>query len=342
MPELTAPRIGMAPVGPPRAPRGAAVSGIGIAVPETVVGNDEVAARAGVTEDWIVVRTGVHERRVAAAGEVLADYAAQAAASSVEAAGIEPIEVDLVLVATMSHEELSPSAAALVASRIGATGAGAMDVNAACSGFVSALTLAAGQVEAGRARTVLVVGADLMTRLTDPTDRGTAALFGDGAGAVLVSACAAPGGVGPAVLGADGTRGHLVAASREEAILRMNGHDTFRQAVDRLSESTLAAVSAAGRSLDDIDVFAFHQANGRILAAVGERLGLDRERVIDCIDRYGNTSAATIPLALADAHTAGRLEAGSTVLLAAFGGGLTWAATVIEWEAPGREAITDA
>jgi 3-oxoacyl-[acyl-carrier-protein] synthase-3 len=342
MPELTAPKIGMAPVGPPQAPRGAAVSGIGIAVPETVVGNDVIAARVGVTEDWIVGRTGVRERRVASPDEVLVDYAAEAASRSAAAAGVEPVEVDLVLVATMSHEQLSPSAAPLVASRIGATGAGAIDINAACSGFVSALTLAAGQVEAGRARTALVVGADLMTRLTDPDDRGTAALFGDGAGAVLVSACQTPGGVGPAVLGADGARGHLVAASREEAVLRMNGHDTFRQAVDRLSASTLAAASAAGRTLDEIDVFAYHQANGRILTAVAERLGLERERVIDCIDRYGNTSAATIPLALAEAHSAGRLETGASVLLAAFGGGLTWAATVIEWEAPGREAITDA
>jgi 3-oxoacyl-[acyl-carrier-protein] synthase-3 len=177
-----------------------------------------------------------------------------------------------------------------------------------------------------------VVGADLLSRLTDPDDRSTAALFGDGAGAVVVSSTAAPGGVGPAILGADGARGDLVTAGREEGVLRMKGHDTFRQAVDRLSEATLAAAEASGRSLADIDLFAFHQANTRILAAVGERLGLDADRVIDCIDRYGNTSAATIPLALAKAEEAGSLEPGDAVLLAAFGGGLTWAATVIEWE----------
>jgi 3-oxoacyl-[acyl-carrier-protein] synthase-3 len=237
-----------------------------------------------------------------------------------------------VLVATMSHDELSPAAAPMVASRIGATGAGAMDVGAACSGFVSALALAVGMAESGRARNVLVVGADLLSKLTDRDDRSTAALFGDGAGAVLVSSTTGPGGVGPAILGADGARADLVTASREEGVLRMKGHDTFRQAVDRLSEAALAAADSAGRPLADIDLFAFHQANTRILAAVGERLGLDADRVIDCIDRYGNTSAATIPLALAAAEETGRLQPGDAVLLAAFGGGLTWAATVIEWE----------
>jgi 3-oxoacyl-[acyl-carrier-protein] synthase-3 len=336
MPELTATRPEPSLADPGPALRGAAVGAIGTAVPATVIGNDEIAARVGVTERWIVTRTGVHERRFAAEGEQLADYAAEAANRSLAAAGIEAQAVDLVLVATMSHEQLTPSAAALVAARIGAVGAGAIDVGAACSGFVSALTLAAGQVEAGRARTVLVIGADLMSRLTDFEDRGTAALFGDGAGAVVVRARDVPGGVGPAVLGADGGRGELVAASRAEAILRMHGHDTFRQAVDRLSESTLAAAAAAGLALEEIDLFAFHQANGRILTAVGERLGLQRQRVIDCIHRYGNTSAATIPLALADASAAGRLVPGAKVLLAAFGGGLTWAATVIEWD-PGAE-----
>jgi 3-oxoacyl-[acyl-carrier-protein] synthase-3 len=331
VPELTAPTAETAAVGAQRL-RGARVGSIGMAVPETVVPNAPIAARLGVNERWIVARTGVRERRVAAEGESIVDYAAAAAERSLAAAGLEPEELDLVLVATMSHDELTPSAAPLVATRIGATRAGAMDVAAACSGFVSALALAVGMAESGRARNVLVVGADLLSRLTDPDDRSTAALFGDGAGAVVVSSTASPGGVGPAILGADGARADLVTAGREEGVLRMKGHDTFRQAVDRLSEATLAAAEAAGRSLADIDLFAYHQANTRILAAVGERLGLDADRVIDCIDRYGNTSAATIPLALAQAEEAGRLRPGDAVLLAAFGGGLTWAATVIEWE----------
>jgi 3-oxoacyl-[acyl-carrier-protein] synthase III len=312
--------------------RQAAVKAVGIAVPEGVLDNATVASRVGVSEDWIVARTGVRERRVADAETSLVDHAADAAGRALAAAGTHPGEVDLVLVATMSHDSLSPNAAPLVAARIGADRAGAMDVGAACSGFVSALVLAAAQIESGRANRVLVVGADLMTRLVDPADRSTAALFGDGAGAVLlVQGGPGVGAIGPAVLGADGARHDLVSADRAEGILRMKGHDTFRQAVDRLSEATADAVASAGLDLDEIDVFAFHQANTRILAAVGERLGLDPDRVIDCMGRYGNTSAATIPLALAEALDAGMLKPGGQVLVAAFGGGLTWAATVIEW-----------
>jgi 3-oxoacyl-[acyl-carrier-protein] synthase III len=311
--------------------RGSAVAGVGVSVPPTVVTNEPIAARLGVSERWIAARTGVLERRIADPSDELVDYAAEAASRALAAAGTDPLELDLVLVATMTHEQLTPSAAPLVAERIGAIGAGAIDVGAACSGFVSALSLAAAQVESDRAGAVLVVGADLMSRLTDPDDRSTAALFADGAGAVVVTATGEPGQIGPAILGSDGARCGLVTAARDEAVIRMNGHDTFRQAVDRLSDATLAAAAAAGTPLEEIDVFVYHQANTRILAAVGERLGLDPGRVIDCIDRYGNTSAATIPLALAEAEQSGMLEAGASALLAAFGGGLTWAATVVEW-----------
>ena len=243
----------------------------------------------------------------------------------------------------MSHEELSPSAAALVAARIGATGAGAMDVNAACSGFVSALTLAAGQVEAGRARTVLVVGADLMTRLTDPTDRGTAALFGDGAGAVLVSACATPGGVGPAVLGrrrhprppgrrlarggdpAHERPRHLPPGGRPALRVDARRRLRSRQARWTTSTSSPSTRPTAGSSP--------RSASGSASIAT---------RVIDCIDRYGNTSAATIPLALADAHTAGRLEAGSTGAARGVRRRADLGGDRHRVGGPGREAITDA
>ena len=320
------------------AQRTACVGAVGVAVPSGVIDNATVAARLDVTEEWIVARTGVHERRVAPEGTTLPELGAEAAARALAAGGVAAEDVDLVLVATMSHDSLSPNAAPLVAAHIGATRAGAMDVGAACSGFVSALVLAAAQVESGRADCVLVVGADLMTRIVDPSDRGTATLFGDGAGAVLVTAGEGRGGVGPAVLGADGARHDLVTADRTEGILRMKGHDTFRQAVARLEEATAAAVAAAGLGLDEIDVFVYHQANTRILAAVGESLDLDPGRVIDCMGRYGNTSAATIPLALAEARDLGMLTPGSKVLVAAFGGGLTWAAAVIEW---GGEASDD-
>ena len=330
MPELATRPSSIAEAGGER-PRGALVGGVATAVPPTVVANAPIAARLGVTENWIVGRTGVHERRVAGPGETVVDYASRAAADSLTAAGVEPLLVDLVLVATMSHDQLTPIAATQVADRIGATAAGALDLNAACSGFVSALSLAAGQIESGRARHAVVVGADLISQILDHGDRSTAALFGDGAGAVVMSAGFGPSAVGPAVLGSDGSRSGLITAGREEGIIRMNGHDTFRQAVDRLSEATVDAAAAAATPLAEIDLFAFHQANGRILTAVADRLALSRDRVIDCIGRYGNTSAATIPLALGDARDAGRLVPGAKVLLAAFGGGLTWAATVVEW-----------
>jgi 3-oxoacyl-[acyl-carrier-protein] synthase-3 len=317
-----------------RAPGGAAIASVGVAVPERRVGNGPIAKRLGVDENWIVARTGVVERRAAAPGDLLYSYAAEAGTEALRRAGVDPGEVDLVLVATMTHEQLTPSAAALVAAEIGAPEAGAIDVGAACTGFVSALALAAGQVETGRGRCVLVIGADLGTRLIDPDDRSTAALFGDGAGAVVVTPAADGGRIGPVDLGADGRRADLVQAGREEGIIRMQGHDTFRQAVDRLSESTRAALAASGDSLEDIDLFVYHQANSRIIRAVGERLGLPPSRVVDSVPRYGNTSAASIPIALAEAEAEGRLAPGHKVLLAAFGGGLTWGAAVVEWGDP--------
>jgi len=315
---------------PPAGRLGAAIAGLGVAVPEAVVTNAPIAARLGVEEDWIVQRTGVRERRVAAAEERLSDYAALAGHRALAAASAEARDLDLVLVATFSNEELTPAASPRVAAALGAERAAAIDVNAACTGFVAALALAAGQIESGRAASALVVGADLMTRLTDPEDRSTAALFGDGAGAVLLRASGA-GRIGPVVQGADGANADLVRASRAEGLMRMEGHETFRHAVARLCEVSVAAAEAANRRLDDLDLFVYHQANARILRAVGDRLDLARERVVDCIGRYGNTSAATIPLALDAARAEGRLADGARVLLAAFGAGLTWGATVVEW-----------
>lgn len=310
---------------------GAAVHSVATALPERAVGNGPIAERLGVSEDWIVSRTGVQERRRAVAGEKLYGFAAEAGEEALEAAGVDPEELDLVLVATMSHELLTPSASALVAAEIGATNAGALDVNAACSGFVSALGLAASQIESGGMEKILVIGADLLSTVTDPDDRATAAIFGDGAGAVIVSNGVPAGRIGRLVLGADGHQAGLVRAHRSDGYIEMKGPDTFRHAVDRLTEATEESLAAEGIGLDDIDLFVYHQANSRIITAVGEKLGLREERVIDCIAGFGNTSAASIPLALAEAERQGRLAEGSRVLLAAFGGGLTWAATTIVW-----------
>lgn len=309
---------------------GAELVGLGVAVPETVVPNAPIAERLGIEESWIVQRTGISERRVAQPGERLFELAALAGDRALGAAGARASDLDLVLVATTSNDELMPGASPRVAAAIGAERAGAIDVNAACTGFVSALALASGQIESGRAASVLVVGADLMTQMTDPDDRATAAVFGDGAGAVLMRG-AEEGRVGPILLGADGANADLIFTPKATGKTEMQGHETFRHAVDRMVQVTTDAVAAAGLELEDVDVFAYHQANGRILRAVGERLGLPAERVVDCIDRFGNTSAASIPLALEEARLGGDLVPGARVLIGAFGAGLTWGATVVEW-----------
>jgi 3-oxoacyl-[acyl-carrier-protein] synthase III len=309
---------------------GAEIAGLGVAVPEMVVGNEEIAERLGIEESWIVQRTGIRERRVARPGERLYELAASAAERALAGSSLTAADLDLVLVATTSNDELMPGASPRVAAAIDAGRAGAVDVNAACTGFVSALALGCGQIEAGRAERVLIVGADLMTRLTDPEDRGTAAVFADGAGAVVMQA-AAEARIGPILLGADGAHADLIHTPKDTGKTVMQGHETFRHAVDRMAAVTVEAVAAAGLTLAEIDVFAYHQANGRILGAVGERLGLPTGRVLNCIDRFGNTSAASIPLALEQARLAGDLAPGARVLIGAFGAGLTWGATVVEW-----------
>jgi 3-oxoacyl-[acyl-carrier-protein] synthase III len=318
-------------VAPARA--GAAIASLGVSLPTNVVSSGLIASQLGLADGWIERRTGIRERRIADPDERLSTHAARAARRALQAAGADPADVDLVLVATTTADEVLPNAAPIVAHELGALHAGAFDIGAACTGFLSALAVGSAQIEAGRARLVLVIGADLMSRITDATDRATAAVFADGAGAVLLTAIDEPGRIGPIVLGADGGgAGHIFVERREE-LIRMRGHETFREAVARLSQATTEAVAAAGTELDRIDLFVYHQANGRILAAVAERLGLPADRVVDCIAQYGNTSAATLPLALAHSQGEGRLRARDRVLLGAFGAGFTWGATVVEWGA---------
>jgi 3-oxoacyl-[acyl-carrier-protein] synthase III len=312
-----------------RQPRGAAVGSAALAVPATVVPNAPIAERLGVDERWIESRTGVLERRVLQDGERLSDLAAEAGAYALERAAIDPEDVDLVLVATTSQDEVTPNTAPLAARRIGAVNAAAIDVGAACTAFISALPLAAAQIESGRADAALVIGADALTRFVDPDDRRTAALFGDGAGAVVMTP-AAEGRVGPVVLRSDGDKLDMIHARRGEKLF-MQGHETFVHATARMAEVTLQTLERAGLGLEEVDLFVYHQANGRILRAVGERLGLPPERVVDCIARYANTSAASIPIALAEMEEQGRLREGARVLLGAFGAGFTWGGALIEW-----------
>jgi 3-oxoacyl-[acyl-carrier-protein] synthase-3 len=267
----------------------------------------------------------------------LADYATRAGAKALASSSVRPEQPDLVIVATMTQDELTPNTAPLVAHGLGAVHAGAMDVGAACTGFLSGLALAAAQIESGRAKRILLVGADFLTRITDYSDRRSAPLFADAAGAVVlgVGGAGERGAIGPVVLGCHGSHGASLIATHAERELRMDGPEVFRHAVARMSEVTLEAVALAGLALAEIDLFGYHQANARITRAVGERLGLAAECVVDCIETLGNASAATLPLALSAAERDGRLRPGARVLVSAFGAGFTWGGGVLRWGGSG-------
>ena len=314
------------------APARPAMLSVAAEVPSTRLTTAELAERLGVSEDWIVSRTGIRERPVATRDERLSDFAARAGRRALSRAGVEPSEVDLVLVATLTQDELMPNAAPVVAHAIGADRAGAIDIGAACTGFLSGLSLGAAQIEAGRAECVLLIGADFTTRIVDWADKRTAPLFGDGAGAaVLGPARGELGRVGPIVLGADGSGAPAIQIPHDDRKLRMDGPEVYRHAVARMGEATLTAVEGAGLTLEDIDLFVYHQANGRILRALAEKLQLPSQRVVDCIENLGNSSAATLPLGLAFAEGQGWLKPGSRVLLSAFGAGYTWGACAMRW-----------
>ena len=310
--------------------RTASIIGLGHWSPAEVVPNSVLAGRLGVDDEWIVKRTGVHTRRRAAPSERLSDMATWAARRALNDAGVEPYDIDLVLVATMSQDEITPNTAPLVAHELGAERAGAMDIGAACSGFLAALRLAAGQIETGRADRILVIGAEALTRLLDYDDPKTAHLFGDGAGAVVLGADGA-GQIGPIMLAADGGLGPAITCDYSDRVIKMDGHSTYQTAVKRLTEATVAAVARAGLELDDVDLFVYHQANGRIIRAVGERLDLEPAKVADYVAHMANTSAASIPLTLSLLREDNRLRPGQKVLVAAIGAGFTWGAGIVEW-----------
>jgi 3-oxoacyl-[acyl-carrier-protein] synthase-3 len=321
-------RVGLEPTQQRTAHAG--IVGVGGALPERVVTNDEVSARIGVPEDWIVKRTGIRARRYAEPGANLADLASEAGRAALLDAGLEGSALDLVLVASCSQDSVMPNAAPVVAHQLGAERAGAFDVGSACTGFVAALAAARGMLLTGAARHALVIGAEILSRHLDPYDRNTAAIFGDGAGAVVCSA-GGVGAIGPVVLGADGAHSQLIVEDRDTRLFAMDGHETFKQAVRRLAEGTIAACEAAGVAIADVDLFVFHQANSRILHSLAERLELPPAKVLDYIAEVGNTSAASVPLALAEARREGILRRGMRVVLCAAGSGFTWGATVVEW-----------
>lgn len=326
----SATRPGVTPaVGDERPARTAGISGLGRALPRRAVPNEVVARRLGVDEAWIERRTGITSRYHADPDETLVGLATAAGAAALEDAGLDAAQLDLILVATVASDDILPNAGPLVAHALGVRTA-AMDIGAACTGFLAALALAAPAVETGRAEHVLVIGAETLSRYTDHDDKRTAPLFGDGAGAAVLSAGA--GAVGPVILRSDGGQSELITASREHGLMVMQGHETFVAAVAGLAESTRDACAAASVALDEVDLFVYHQANRRILTAVAEELELEGDRLMDAIAPVGNTSAASVPLTLCDALEEGRLRPGDRVLLGAAGAGFTYGAAVIEWE----------
>jgi 3-oxoacyl-[acyl-carrier-protein] synthase-3 len=310
---------------------GVALTALAAALPEKTLENAELAERLGVTDDWIFARTGILSRRVVGPNDTSSSLATAAGRRALEQSGVEPEQLDLVIVATCTSDYQMPATATLVAAALGARNAGAFDTNAACSGFLFALAQGTALVEAGTVRRVLVCGADVLTRFTDPTDIGSCILFGDGAGAALIEHFDGPSRVGPFSMRADGSRPELLWISPETGTLRMEGREVYRHAVEAMTSSVQELLKDTSLTLDDIDLLVAHQANARILKAVADRLGFPSERVVTNIARIGNTSAASIPLAIADAVESGVVKDGDRIVLTAFGAGFTWGAGLIEW-----------
>lgn len=320
----------------------ARVVGVGSHLPERIVTNDELAERVDTSDAWIRERTGIRERRIAAAGELTSDLAAMAASRALAQAGRDPADVDLVLVATSTPDNTFPATATAVQRKLGCRPGPAFDLQAVCAGFVYALATADALIRVGQARRALVIGAETFSRILDWTDRSTCVLFGDGAGALLLEAEEQTGtvldrGVLAARLSADGRHyDHLYVDGGPSSTgtvghLRMNGREVFRHAVGALTTSAREVLESAGVRACDIDLFVPHQANLRIIDAVAKRLELDDQRVMVTVDRHANTSAASIPLALDQAVATGRLEPGMLVLIAAIGGGFAWGSVLLRW-----------
>lgn len=290
-----------------------------------------------VTEEWIHERTGIRSRHVVAAGETTSSLAAVAAQQAIARAGVDPGDIDMVIVATSTPDFQLPATASLVQHAIGCSRAGAFDVNAACAGFLYALAQADALIANGRCSTVVVCGADVLSPITDYSDPRSCILFGDGAGAVIVQQHEGSS-LGPFVFGSKGGSAGDLHVHPEERLIRMNGREVYRRAVDAMADVLIETLEVAGSRLEDVDLIVAHQANARILEAVAHRLGVDESKVAVHIEAVGNTSAASIPLALADAADRGRLHPGARVALAAFGAGFTWGGALATWQAEAAPA----
>ncbi len=324
----------------------ARIIGTGSYVPARVLTNADLEKLVDTSDEWIITRTGISERHVAADDEATSDLAYHAARAALEAASVDPVDLDMILVATATPDMFFPSTACFLQDRLGAKRAGGLDVSAACSGFIYGAAVANGLIRAGTARTVLLVGAETLTKVVNWQDRNTCVLFGDGAGAVVLRADEGERGILSVHLYADGSKGPLLilpgGGSRHpmsQAVLeagltkiQMNsGNEVFKLAVRAMEDAALTALKQNGFDVGDVDFLISHQANMRIISALGQRLGLPDHKVVANLKRVGNTSAASIPLALDEAVRDGRVQAGHLLLLCAFGGGLTWASSLIRW-----------
>jgi len=316
-----------------------ALIGIGSHVPERVMSNDEIATMVETSDEWIAQRTGIHERRIAAEPDSSATLGAEAARRALLSAGIAAGELDLIVTATASPDYYFPATASLIGERLGAGEVAGYDLSAACTGFIYALAQAYSQIASGLAETVLVVGTEVFSRLLDWSDRSTCILFGDGAGAVVLRRDDDRHGLRGFELGADGSGALLLSVAAaghgadhdEGPFVRMNGPEVYKFATRVVVDSSLRSLEAAGLGVEDVDVFVPHQANRRIIDHAARRLGLDEAKVFSNVDRYGNTSAGSIPLCLDEAWRQGRIGPGDIVLMVGFGGGLAWGSCVMEW-----------
>ena len=318
------------------------VIGCGAYLPKTILTNNDLAKRVDTSDEWIRTRTGIRERRVAAPGEKTSDLAFEAAQAALANAGATASDIDLIVCATTTPDETFPSVATKLQARLGMTRGAAFDVQAVCTGFLYALAIADNFIRSGQARTVLVVGAECMTRLLDWNDRTTCVLFGDGAGAVVLTAGEGAGdnadrGVLNTKLYSDGRLHDLLyvdggpSTTQTTGHLRMHGKEVFRHAVNDIAAAIMASLEEAGLAIGEIDWFVPHQANQRILDGTAKKLGIGPEKMISTVALHGNTSAASVPLALATAVGDGRVKRGDLVLLEAMGGGLTWGAALLRW-----------
>jgi 3-oxoacyl-[acyl-carrier-protein] synthase III len=323
------------------------VAGVGSVLPERIVPNSHFASTLDTSDEWIRERTGIRERRFARDDQVTSDLAVDATRLALEAAGLSAEQVDLIVCATLSGDTPIPSTAVWVQRKLGIA-CPAFDVNAACAGFSYAMSTGTAFVESGAAETVVVIGAEVLSRVLDMTDRGTCILFGDGAGAVVLRPSASPGVIG-SVLGADGRSAeiliipaggsrrpasHETVEARDHSIRMPNGREVFKRAVVEMSNACRQLLDKSGYTPDDVDVLIPHQANARIMIAVAERLGIGMDRAIVDVEAVGNTSAASIPIALDRAWRSGRIREGALVLLTSFGAGLAWGANLVRWTAP--------